>query len=57
MRERRKGTRRLYSARPEGLAEVRAFVEEFWDVRLAAIKAEAEARERADHQPDGGDRR
>jgi DNA-binding transcriptional ArsR family regulator len=27
--ERRDGTRRLYRARPEGLAEVRAFLDEF----------------------------
>jgi DNA-binding transcriptional ArsR family regulator len=40
--ERRDGTRRLYRARPEALAELRAFVEDFWDARLADIKAIAE---------------
>ncbi len=31
MDERRNGTRRLYRVRPEGMAELRAFLEEFWD--------------------------
>jgi DNA-binding transcriptional ArsR family regulator len=44
--ERRDGTRRIYRARPEGLAELRAYLEEFWDQRLQALKDEAEAEER-----------
>jgi DNA-binding transcriptional ArsR family regulator len=40
--ERREGTRRLYRARPEGLAELRTFLEGFWDGRLERLKAEAE---------------
>jgi DNA-binding transcriptional ArsR family regulator len=44
--ERREGTRRIYRSRPEGLAEVRAYLEEFWNERLAALKDEAEAEER-----------
>jgi DNA-binding transcriptional ArsR family regulator len=40
--ERREGTRRFYRARPESLAELRAFVGDFWDARLAAIKQFAE---------------
>jgi len=44
--ERRNGTRRLYRARPEGLAELREFLEEFWDARLEALKREAEREER-----------
>src|SRR4029078_12603437 len=44
--ERRNGTRRLYRARPEGMAELRALLEEFWDVRLEALKREAEREER-----------
>jgi len=44
--ERRNGTRRLYRARPEGRAELRAFLEEFWDARLDALKQEAEREER-----------
>jgi DNA-binding transcriptional ArsR family regulator len=45
--ERRDGTRRLYRARQERLAEVLSFLQTFWDERLAALKkaAEAEARE------------
>src|ERR671921_1854346 len=43
--ERRNGTRRLYRARPEGLSELRAFLEEFWDERLDALKREAEEEE------------
>jgi DNA-binding transcriptional ArsR family regulator len=46
--ERRNGTRRLYRARPEGLADLRAFLEEFWDGRLEALKREAEREERKD---------
>ena len=45
--ERRNGTRRLYRARPEGLGELKAFLEEFWDERLDALKREVEREERA----------
>jgi DNA-binding transcriptional ArsR family regulator len=44
--ERRSGTRRLYRARPEGLEELRAFLEEFWDQRLGALQRQAERKER-----------
>lgn len=44
--ERRKGTRRIYRMRPEGLAELREFIDGFWDVQLSALKREAEAEER-----------
>ena len=44
--ERRNGTRRLYKARPEGLIEVRSFLDEFWSDRLEALKREAEREER-----------
>src|ERR671937_1045765 len=43
--ERRNGTRRLYRARPEGLAELKAFLEGFWDERLEALKHVAEKEE------------
>jgi DNA-binding transcriptional ArsR family regulator len=43
--ERRNGTRRLYRARPEGLDELKQFLEEFWGDRLAALKREAELEE------------
>jgi DNA-binding transcriptional ArsR family regulator len=47
--ERRNGTRRLYRARPEGLADLRDFLEEFWDIRLEALKREAEKEEEQKH--------
>jgi DNA-binding transcriptional ArsR family regulator len=40
--ERRDGTRRLYRARPDGLRELRAFLDDFWGTSLAALKREAE---------------
>jgi DNA-binding transcriptional ArsR family regulator len=43
--ERRLGTRRLYSARPEGLAELRDFLDGFWAARLDQLKAAAEEAE------------
>src|SRR5476651_1587588 len=50
--ERRNGTRRLYRARPEGLADVKAFLEQFWGERLEALKREAEREERRKHGKD-----
>ena len=47
--ERRNGTQRLYRARPEGLVDVKAFVEDFWDPRLEALKREAEREEKRKH--------
>src|SRR3954470_9504879 len=47
--ERRNGTRRFYRVRPEGLAELRDFLAGFWDVRLDALKREAEKEERKNH--------
>ena len=44
--ERRNGTRRLYRARPQGLSELKAFLDEFWGDRLEALKREAEQEER-----------
>lgn len=43
--ERRQGTRRYYSARSEGLRELRAFLAEFWDERLDLLRETAEAEE------------
>jgi DNA-binding transcriptional ArsR family regulator len=43
--ERRDGTRRLYRARPEGLIEVRTFLDSFWSHRLERLKREAEREE------------
>src|SRR3954469_9923100 len=47
--ERRNGTRRLYRARPEGLVELRTFLDELWGERLDALKREAEREERKRH--------
>src|SRR5262245_16204348 len=44
--ERRDGARRLYRARPEGLAELRSFLNGFWEGRLDRLKLEAEKEQR-----------
>ena len=44
--ERRDGTRRMYRARPEGLAELREFLDGFWGESLDALKRAAEREER-----------
>src|SRR3954466_1095889 len=44
--ERRDGTRRFYRARPEGLKELREFLEGFWTFTLQQLKREAESEER-----------
>ena len=49
---RKDGTRRLYQARPEGLADLRAFLESFWDDRLLRLKQAAEAEERRAQRDD-----
>ena len=43
--ERRSGTRRLYQARPEGLDELKTFLDGFWDDRLRALRRAAERKE------------
>ena len=47
VRDRKEGTRRLYSVDPEGLAELRRYLEGFWDTALVAFKdaAEGEAKQ------------
>ena len=45
VRERRQGTRNFYSVNGEGLAELRAYFEGFWDEALASFKAAAESEE------------
>src|SRR4051794_34145653 len=51
--ERREGQRRWYSARPEALEEVRAYVDAMWTPALARLKAAAEA-EHASGRHDAG---
>jgi DNA-binding transcriptional ArsR family regulator len=48
VRERREGTRNFYSVNGDGLAEVREYLEEFWDEALAAFKLVAEKGETHD---------
>jgi DNA-binding transcriptional ArsR family regulator len=40
--ERHLGTRRLYRARPEGLAELRSYLDQFWADELERLKEAAE---------------
>jgi DNA-binding transcriptional ArsR family regulator len=44
--ERRDGARRIYRVRPEGLTELRAFLDDFWSDRLEKLKREVEAEEK-----------
>ena len=44
--ERRSGTRRLYSLRPEGLVGIKEFLDGFWSEGLQRLKYAAEAEER-----------
>ena len=43
--ERREGTRRLYSLRPEGFADLKSFLEAFWDEGLERLKEAVETEE------------
>jgi DNA-binding transcriptional ArsR family regulator len=49
--DRSEGTRRMYSIDPDGLGELRRWLDGFWDDALAAFKNEAEQ-----HRPPGADR-
>ena len=44
--ERRDGTRRLYRADPDGLAQLRAYFDGFWTAALASFKEVAETTRR-----------
>jgi DNA-binding transcriptional ArsR family regulator len=37
--DRPQGNRRIYAADPDGLAELRAYLEQFWNTALASFKA------------------
>jgi DNA-binding transcriptional ArsR family regulator len=43
------GTRRLYRIRPEGIAEMRAYLDRMWDDALTAFAAAVEQQESADN--------
>jgi DNA-binding transcriptional ArsR family regulator len=45
VRERREGTRHIYSAHREGLSDLHDFLAGFFDERLERLRAEAEAEE------------
>jgi DNA-binding transcriptional ArsR family regulator len=45
VRDRREGARRIYEVDPEGLGEVRAYIDELWDEALGRFKRLAEARD------------
>jgi DNA-binding transcriptional ArsR family regulator len=53
--ERREGTKRLYRARPEGLAGLRDFLDGFWSDRLDVLSREA-ARDERRRKRDRGSR-
>ena len=55
--ERRNGTRRLYRARPEGLADLQRFLEGFWSDGLDRLKTAAELDERKARKGGTGTRR
>jgi DNA-binding transcriptional ArsR family regulator len=44
--ERRDGNHRMYRARPQALADARAYIEDFWNDHLARLKAAAEEEDR-----------
>lgn len=43
--EEQEGTRRIYRIDPDGLAKLRAWLDQFWEIALDAFKAEAERSE------------
>jgi DNA-binding transcriptional ArsR family regulator len=45
--QRRDGARRIYRVQPEGLLELRAFLDDFWSDRLDKLKREVEAEEKS----------
>jgi DNA-binding transcriptional ArsR family regulator len=48
--EHRNGTRRIYRIEPAGLAELRDYIDGFWDDALAAFAAAAEAESRKEDE-------
>ncbi len=45
--ERQEGTRRVYRIDPEGLKDLRAYLDSFWEQALAGFKAAAEQERRS----------
>jgi DNA-binding transcriptional ArsR family regulator len=55
--ERREGTRRIYRLRPEGLKELRAFIDAMWNRHLQDLKRVVEVEERRGRGTAGNHRR
>jgi DNA-binding transcriptional ArsR family regulator len=53
VRERRVGTRHLYRIDPEGLGELRAYLDDVWTQALADFKAVVESKEEKAKEPAG----
>jgi DNA-binding transcriptional ArsR family regulator len=49
--DRPEGARRVYQIDPQGLGQIRAWLDQFWDAALEAFKAEAERHEDEDPNP------
>ena len=50
--ERRDGTKRLYRARPESIAQLREYLESYWDENLRLLKHAAEQEEQRGNRHD-----
>lgn len=48
---RRDGTKRYYRIRREGFADLKQYIDRFWDVSLLRLKEAAEEEERRNHEP------
>jgi DNA-binding transcriptional ArsR family regulator len=48
--DRRDGNRRIYQLDPNGIAELRAYLDRFWNQALANFKAVAEQKEDTSHE-------
>src|ERR671919_154640 len=55
VRERREGTRHFYSVDGDGLTDLRAYFEEFWQDALDAFKAAAEADDKGESDGSASD--
>jgi DNA-binding transcriptional ArsR family regulator len=56
LEERREGTRHLYRFRPQGLADVYAYLDAFWADGLQRLKLQAELEERITRATEEGNR-
>jgi DNA-binding transcriptional ArsR family regulator len=48
--DRQQGTRRMYQLNPEGVAALRAYLDQFWDRALASFKQTVERDTRSSHE-------